>query len=157
MPEDDWDDEQLLGALREAVRARLAVPQWFTQTARNAYAWHDIDAQLAQLTYDSCHDRDLETTLRSVSVRSEPATIRALTFTSARLAIELEVTADSLIGQIVPPRPGTLEHETRSGETVSVLIDEIGCFYIQPVPDGTFRLRCHTEDGVDVVTNWFTL
>jgi hypothetical protein len=25
------------------------------------------------------------------------------------------------------------------------------------VPDGTFRLRCRTEDGVDVVTNWFTL
>lgn len=154
---DDWDDELLLAALRESVQARLAVPPWFTQTARNAYAWHDIDAQLAQLTYDSSHDRALETTLRSVSIRSEPASIRALTFTSARLAIELEVTADSLIGQIVPPRQGTLEQESKSGETVTVAIDEIGCFYIQPVPDGSFRLRCRTEDGVDVVTNWFTL
>lgn len=154
---DDWDDERLLEALRESVRARLAVPPWFTQTARNAYAWFDIDAQLAQLTYDSSHDRELETTLRSVSTRSEPASIRALTFTSARLAIELEVTADSLIGQIVPPRQGSLEHETRSGETATVSIDEIGCFCIQPVPDGAFRLRCQTEDGVDVVTNWFTL
>jgi hypothetical protein len=154
---DDWDDDLLLAALRESVRARLAVPPWFTQTARNAYAWHDIDAQLARLTYDSSHDKGLETTLRSVSVRSEPASIRALTFTSARLAIELEVTADSLIGQIVPPRPGTLEEESKSGETTTVSIDEIGCFYIQPVPDGPFRLRCRTEDGVDVVTNWFTL
>lgn len=154
---DDWDDELLLAALRESVQARLAVPPWFTQTARNAYAWHDIDAQLAQLTYDSSHDRALETTLRSVSIRSEPASIRALTFTSARLAIELEVTTDSLIGQIVPPRQGTLEQESKSGETITVDIDEIGCFYIQPVPDGSFRLRCRTEDGVDVVTNWFTL
>lgn len=154
---DDWDDEQLLEALRESVRVRLAVPPWFAQTARNAYAWFDIDAQLARLTYDSSHDKELETTLRSVSLRSEPASIRALTFTSARLAIELEVTADSLIGQIVPPRQGSLEQESRSGETATVSIDEIGCFWIQPVPDGPFRLRCRTEDGLDVVTNWFTL
>lgn len=154
---DDWNDERLLEALRESVRARLAVPPWFTQNARNAYAWFDIDAQLAQLTYDSRHDRELEITLRSVSTRSEPASIRALTFTSARLTIELEVTADSLIGQIVPPRPGSLERESRSGETATISIDEIGCFCIQPVPGGAFRLRCRTEDGVDVVTSWFTL
>src|SRR5580693_8027348 len=61
---DDWDDEGLLEALRESVRVRLAVPPWFAQTARNAYAWFDIDAQLAQLTYDSSHDKELETTLR---------------------------------------------------------------------------------------------
>jgi hypothetical protein len=154
---DDRNDERLLEALREAVRARLAVPPRFTQTARNAYAWLDIDAQLAQLTYDSRHDQDLEITMRSVSIRSEPASIRALTFTSARLSIELEVTADSLIGQIVPPLQGTLEQESRSGETSTVSVDEIGCFCIQPVPDGSFRLRCRTEDGIDVVTNWFTL
>ena len=154
---DDWDDERLLEALRESVRARLAVPSWFTRTARKAYARFDIDAQLAQLTYDSSHDRELETTLRSVSLRSEPASVRALTFTSARLAIELEVTPDSLIGQIIPPRQGRLEHESRSGETATVSIDEIGCFCIQPVPDGAFRLRCRTDDGLDVVTNWFTL
>jgi hypothetical protein len=154
---DDRDDERLLEAVREAVRGRLAVPPWFTQTARNAYAWLDIDAQLAQLTYDSSHDQDLESTMRSLSIRSEPASIRALTFTSARLSIELEVTADSLIGQIVPPLQGTLEQESRSGETATVSVDEIGCFCIQPVPDGSFRLRCRTEDGIDVVTNWFTL
>lgn len=154
---EDWDDEQLLAALRESMRARLAVPPWFTQTARDAYTWLDIDAQLARLTYDSSYDRDLEVTQRSVSTRSEPASIRSLTFTSARLAIELEVTADSLIGQIVPPRQGTLEQEARNGETAAIPIDEIGCFCIQPVPDGAFRLRCRTEDGIDVVTNWFTL
>jgi hypothetical protein len=154
---EDWDDERLLAALRDSVRARLDVPAWFTQTARSAYTWHDIDAELARLTYDSCHDQDLEAAMRSVSTRSEPASIRALTFTSARLSIELEVTADSLIGQIIPPGQDTLEQEFRNGETSTVSVDEIGCFGIQPVPDGPFRLRCRTEDGVDVVTNWFTL
>ena len=48
-----WDDEQLLAALGEAVKAREAVPEWFVETGKNAYAWHNIDAELAQLTYDS--------------------------------------------------------------------------------------------------------
>jgi hypothetical protein len=154
---DEWDDERLLAALRESVLARQVVPPWFTETARNAYAWLDIDAELAQLTYDSSHDQALGITLRSASMRSEPASIRALTFTSARMSIELEVTTDSLIGQIVPSGQGILEQESRTGETATVSIDEIGCFCIQPVPDGAFRLRCRTEDGIEVVTNWFTL
>ena len=39
-----WDDEQLLAALGEAIKARAAVPSWFVQTGKNAYAWHNIDA-----------------------------------------------------------------------------------------------------------------
>ncbi len=154
---EDWDDERLLAALRKALRARQDVPAWFTETGRGVYAWHDIDAQLAQLTYDSSRDSDVDGVMRSVGTRSEPASIRALTFTSVRLSIELEVTTDSLVGQIIPPRQGTVEYQARDGETASTPIDEIGCFYIEPVPSGSFRLRCRTEDGVDVVTNWFTV
>ena len=52
------DDEELLAALGEAIRAREAVPEWFVETGKNAYAWHNIDAELAQLTYDSQTDRE---------------------------------------------------------------------------------------------------
>ena len=107
---DGWDDEQLLAALGEALRARQAVPEWFVETGKNAYAWHNIDAELAQLTYDSASDQE-----RAAAVRSEAASIRALTFTSARLSIELEVAEDSLVGQIIPPRAGTLEVHTTAG------------------------------------------
>jgi len=154
---EDWHDERLLAALREASRARQDVPSWFTQAGQSAYAWHDLDAQLAQLTYDSSRDQDLEAVMRSASTRSERASIHALTFTSVRLSIELEVSTDSLIGQIIPPRRGAIEQQASDGETVTAPIDEIGCFYIQPVPTGPFRLRCRTEDGIDVVTNWFTV
>jgi hypothetical protein len=156
MPE-DWDDERLIAALREAARARQEVPSWFTQAGQSAYAWHNIDAQLAQLTYDSSRDQDLEGVMRSAGTWSERASIRALTFTSVRLSIELEVSTDSLIGQIIPPRQGTIEQQASDGETVTAPIDEIGCFYFRPVPQGPFRLRCRTQDGVDVVTNWFTV
>jgi hypothetical protein len=145
------NDEELLAALSEAFRAREEVPQWFVETGKNAFAWHNIDAELAQLTYDSRDDRELAT-----AVRSEAASIRALTFTSARLSIELEVAEAALLGQIVPPRPGTIEVHTTAG-VISTPVDEIGCFTVDPIPASPFRLRCRTDDGADVLTGWITL
>jgi hypothetical protein len=145
------DDEELLAALGEALRARREVPEWFVETGKNAYAWHNIDAELAQLTYDSHDDR-----ARAAAVRSEAASIRALTFTSTRLSIELEVAETSLLGQIIPPRAGTLEVHTTAGVT-STPVDEIGCFTVEPIPASPFRLRCRIEDGADVLTGWITL
>ena len=148
---DSWDDEQFLAALGEALRAREAVPEWFVETGKNAYAWHNIDAELAQLTYDSSRDQDVV-----AAVRSETASIRALTFTSTRLSIELEVAESSLLGQIIPVRAVTLEVHTTAGVTNSP-VDEIGCFVVDPIPSSPFRLRCRTEDGTDVLTGWITL
>jgi hypothetical protein len=147
------DDEELLAALGEALRAREAVPAWLVETGKNAYAWHNIDAELAQLTYDSDSDADRDL---AAAVRSEAASIRALTFTSAGLSIELEVADSSLLGQIIPPRAGTLEVHTTAGVTSSP-VDEIGCFAVTPIPASPFRLRCRTEDGADVLTGWITL
>jgi hypothetical protein len=147
----DWDDEQLLAALGEAIRARQGVPEWFVETGKSAYAWHNIDGELAQLTFDSSRDEDTV-----AAVRSEAASIRALTFTSPRLSIELEVASDSLLGQIIPPRGGMLEVHTTAG-VASSSVDEVGCFAITPIPTSPFRLRCRTEDGTDVLTGWITL
>ena len=99
---DGWDHEELLAALGETVKARQAVPEWFVETGKNAYVWQNIDAELAQLTYDSDSAADRGV---AAAVRSEAASIRALTFTSARLSIELEVASVSLVGQIIPPGP----------------------------------------------------
>ena len=148
----DWDDERLLVALGEAIRARQAVPSWFVETGKNAFAWHNIDAELAQLTYDSHDDR------REVAVvRSETASVRALTFTSAHLSLELEVAENSLLGQIIPPRAGTLEIHTKAGAITTTEVDEIGCFAVDPIPDSPFRLRCRTAGGTDVLTGWIVL
>ena len=146
-----WDDEQLLGALREAMQARQAVPSWFVTTGKNAYAWHNIDAELAQLTYDSQADTE-----ELALVRSETASIRALTFTSAHLSLELEVGTDALFVQVMPPQAGNLETHTKAGTTTSPG-DESGYFAVEPIPPNPFRLRFHTSDGADVVTGWITL
>jgi hypothetical protein len=147
-----WDDEQLLAALREAVHAREVVPPEFVEAGRSAFAWHNIDAELAQLTYDSSRDRDYE-----LSVRAETASIRALSFTSAHLTIELEVTQDSLVGQIVPAQAGTITVQPRQGAETAAAVDEIGCFSIRPVPSGEFRLHCRTAGGIEALTGWIAL
>ena len=146
-----WDDEQLLEALGEAIRARQAVPSWFVATGKNAYAWHNIDAELAQLTYDSQADTE-----ELALVRSETASIRALTFTSAHLSLELEVGTDALFVQVMPPQAGNLETHAKAGTTSSPG-DESGYFAVEPIPDSPFRLRFHTTGGIDVVTGWITL
>jgi hypothetical protein len=150
---DDWDDdEQLLAALGESLKAHQAVPPRFIETAKNAYAWHNIDAELARLTYDSAREQDW-----APSLRSETASIRALTFTSAHLTIELEINDDSMLGQVIPPEEGTVETQTQAGATTTTPVDQIGCFSITPIPASPFRLHCHTNNGSDVMTGWITI
>jgi hypothetical protein len=149
---DNWDDERLLPALKESLRARRAVPPEFIEAGKNAYTWHNIDAELAQLTYDSTRDLD-----NVPSLRSETASIRALTFTSAHLTIELEVSDDSLLGQAIPAREGTVEIHSRAGAITTIPVDRSGSFAIRPIPASPFRLRCHTAEGTDVLTGWITL
>ena len=90
-------------------------------------------------------------------MRAETASIRALTFTSAHLIIELEVGGESLHGQVVPAGEGTIEIQTRGGVAATAGADSLGWFAIHPIPASPFRLRYHTADGTDVLTGWITL
>jgi hypothetical protein len=146
-----WDDEELLAALRQALSSRRGVPPEFVEAGKNAFAWHNIDAELAQLTYDSIAAEPAGHT------RVESASIRALTFTSARITIELEVTEDALVGQVVPAQAATIEVQAHEQTDAQIASDEIGCFAVQPVPHGPFRLRCRAAGGIDVLTGWITL
>ncbi len=139
----DWwsDDNQMLDALGEAIRSAADMPAEFAEMGKAAYAWRGIDAELATLTYDSV----------------SAASLRYLTFASGDITLELEVTADSLLGQLVPPQPGQVQAITADGEVTRAAIDEVGAFTIRPVPRGSFRLHCQTAAGVHVTTHWFTL
>ena len=64
---------------------------------------------------------------------------------------------DSLLGQIIPAQPATIKIQPRGGAETALTTDEIGCFSIQPIPSGQFRMHCHTEAGVDALTGWITL
>ena len=149
---DGWDDERLLAALGEAIKASQAVPSWFVETGKNAFAWHNIDAELAQLTYDSNEDRREAAVMRSetASIRPSPSP-RPISAWSSRSPGTHCSARPSRRG------PGTLEIHTRAGEISTTEVDEIGCFSVNPIPDSPFRLRCRTADGTDVLTGWITI
>lgn len=146
------DDDEFVSSLKEALRPARPVPASFVEAGKAAFAWHNIDAELAGLTYDSAVEDDLV----GAATRAEAAPLRALTFASAELTIEVEVTHDALFGQLVPPERGTVEVCLTTGEAGGGTIDEVGCFVIRPVPSGSFRLRCHTASGLTVLTGWMT-
>ena len=148
------DDAQLLAALGEALRSERSVPAEFIAMGKAAFAWRGIDVELATLTYDSLF-KGAEAEL--AGVRSEPASLRYLTFTSGELTLEIELTDDALLGQLVPPGPGRVEVRTANGAVVTAVIDQAGGFTIRPVPRGSFRLYCHATNGASFLTNWLTL
>jgi hypothetical protein len=147
-----WDDEEIMRALRHAFRARPAVPRVFVEAGRSAFGWRNVGVELAQLTYDST--RDLEPAL---SPRAEATAARVLTYASAYLTIELEVTPAAVLGQILPDCGSVLTVQPRAGEESLVQATETGCFTLEPAPPGPFRLHCRTGAGINVITGWITL
>jgi hypothetical protein len=146
------DDDALLTAVKEALQEATDVPASFIEAGVSSYAWHNIDAELAALTYDS--SRDL---LAGASTRAEPAELRCMTFDANHLTIELEIIADALHGQVVPPQRGTIELRHAGGQVTTAEINDVGYFTAVPLPAGKFRLYCNTNSGVAVLTDWITL
>lgn len=145
------DDNDLLALLEEALGAEGDVPPDFIAAGKAAFAWRTIDAELAALVYDS--DREHEPALTR---NQTTADLRALTFASAHVTIELELTATGLIGQLVPPSVAEIDVQTAAGVTSSVTTDELGCFTIRVIPQEPFRLRCRAGETIDVLTTWIT-
>jgi hypothetical protein len=149
-----WDDDdELLALLDEALRTEGEVPPDFIAAGKAAFTWRSIDAELldaelAALVYDSEREPAL--------TRTQTADLRALTFASAHVTIELELTDSGLLGQVIPPAPAQVDVQTAAGVTVSVPADELGCFTIRDIPQEPFRLRCRVGDTVDVLTTWIT-
>jgi hypothetical protein len=148
------DDDQLLAALREAFREERSVPAEFTATAKATFAWREIDAELATLSWDSFLT-DAEAAM--AGQRAESASLRSLTFTSGELTLEIEVTESALLGQLVPPGPGRIEARTIDGDVAAAVINLVGGFTICPIPRGPFRLYCHTASGANILTSWLAL
>ena len=121
-------------------------PAW-REVTDSCYAWHV--GVLASLTFDSA--------LEPVrGLRSGSGQPRVLIFTEAHLSLELEVMADHVVGQIVPPGPGEIVVETPDGTTFRTEADDIGLFDFSGLPRGQLRLRCETPDG-NLVTDWVCL
>jgi len=147
----EWydSDEALLSALRAAVADAPPVPQSAVDAARAAYAWRDVDAELAllALAYDSC--------LEDCAVVRDAggAAGRTLVFDGDGLSLEVEL-CEGIEGQLIPPQPGRVELVDARGTLAQTRADQMGCFRL-PLPDrGPVRLRC-TTSWVSGTTDWW--
>jgi hypothetical protein len=146
------DDDRVLAELGEAVRAAQDVPDGFIQTGKSAFAWHDIDSELARLVSDSAATESGE--LAGAGMRSERALLRSLTFATAELTIDLDVQPDALRGQVVPPQSGTVQLRGNADAGQDFPIDDLGWFVIRPVPTGPYRLSVRLDGGPSALTDW---
>lgn len=145
-----WDDDdRLLDDLGDAVRSASAVPPSFLQVGRGAFAWRDVDLELAGLAHDSAVSG------LPAGVRSRTGGIRSLTFEGAGLTIEVELSADALAGQVAPPRPGTVEIWVDDEPADAAAVDDAGWFHVPRPPAFPFRLCFRIGDGT-VVTSRIT-
>lgn len=156
MQEPDEADALLLDMLRSVVVRADPVPAAVEGAARASYAWRTIDAELAELAYDSLLDDD-----RLVGVRSGDAP-RTLTFEGPAFSVELEVAEEGakrrLLGQLVPPRPGRIEVR-HSGGLLTLGADEVGRFSAAGVIAGPVSLRCRLDgvEGPPLETAWVSV
>jgi hypothetical protein len=148
------DDEWLIAELGAAIRDG-DVPESFVRAGKAAFAWRTVDAELAELRYDSWLPSPEPAGLRSAtSGRRDVPEPRALSFAGRELSIEVEIHPDALRGQLVPAQPGTVLVRDDSGPTADVAVDDVGWFVIEPVPAGRFRLHVRTAAGAALITDW---
>lgn len=147
-------DTELTEELRQVAARIEPIPPQLLQAAIGAFAWRTIDAELAELVFDSLADHN-ETALVRGSQHD-----RLLSFRAGGLAIEVEVAAAgasrSLIGQLDPPQRATVDIRHRDG-IVTLQADELGRFSAGSLPVGPVSLRCAlaaAQTGPPVVTDW---
>lgn len=147
----EWNDDELLDALRDALTTAEEVPRTFVEAGKAAFVWRTIDAELAALTYDSAWDSP-----EPMAIRSESATLRSLTFASDGWTIELELIPGGVLGQLDPPEAGTVSARGDGSKLAIAEIDDLGFFTLGPVPAVPYRLVCTTESGTTILTGWIT-
>lgn len=152
----DSTNERLCDELRTLLALGDPVPAEALDAAKGAFSWRTVDADLAQLAFDSLVDRE-GLVLRSVGVDTR----RSISFEAAEVTIEIEVVTVGgkcrLTGQVVPARSGSVDIRS-ADKALSVGLDEIGRFHgdIDPGPM-SLRFQMAGDGGAVVETDWVTV
>lgn len=142
-------EAQILEILGRALEHSDPVPLSVTEAGKSALTWLTIDAELAELVFDSSRDE-------LVGVRSETMAERQLTFQSPTVEIEVMLVGDTrhLVGQLVPAQRAEVTLMTEIAST-EVTTDDLGRFDFSGVEPGRIRLQVRTAGGPSITTQWF--
>lgn len=150
-------DQRFFDSMRAAVASQDPVPSHVVDAAKAAFGWRSIDAELAQLIYDSSTEQ-----LATAGVRGDSSG-HHLRFESAALSVVLQILTEGaqrvVIGEIVPQKPAEVQI-FHPGGISTVRTDERGRFRARDVKTGLMSLRCRLfdMDGDRMFrTDWVTL
>ena len=154
---DETDHADLEEELRRVVAQIDSVPTALYEAAVGAFTWRTMDADLAELVFDSLVDQH-----DAALVRGSTHT-RMLSFRASTVTIEIEVTSTGetrmLVGQIVPPQSATVD--IRQGDSATTVeADELGRFTAGPLQAGPTSLRCSIggdSPQPSVATDWVAI
>lgn len=145
--------DELFGRLKRVARRMDPVPREVVTAARASASWQNIDAELAELVYDSVLESDL------AGVRGGAAT-RQLTFETTGLSLDVEVATDParLNGQVSPPQETDIQVR-HTGGSFTVRSDALGHFRIAALPAGPISFTCQPagRGGAAAHTDWVVL
>ncbi|MGH9279760.1 MAG: hypothetical protein ACRD12_16885 [Acidimicrobiales bacterium] len=147
------NDHDLPDDLHRVLALADPLPYDTLQSLRACFTRRSLDAELAELVYDSLLNAP-------VGVRSGEAG-RQLSFQGPRVAVEMEVVAERqrVVGQLVPPQPSQVEVRHAGGSYV-LHSDRVGRFVADEIPKGPVSFRCTGATGDDpfvTVTDWIVL
>jgi hypothetical protein len=144
-------DEELLAMLRKGLAEGDPVPSDVADFAMAAFTWRDIDAELAELDFDSA-DEDVPTGVRSST------TVRMMSFQAGQWMIDIEYdeAAGRLIGATTPPARYSVDLHT-SGAKFTTESDDLGRFTADGIAPGPLGMVFRFTRGHTVKTQWVVL
>lgn len=149
-PEPCRDDDALLAELRAALRSAGTVDEDLLTLGRGAFAWRDIDTDLALLaiTHDTLVDP------QPLVRHADTAAARTLTLEAEGMTVVIEVSRTGILGQVAPPAPCEVLLEDPDGLQVRLSTDEVGVFSTESIPSRLVRLRLIRDGEPVAVSEW---
>lgn len=143
-----------LRALGEALQAADGPPPDLIAQAKLSFTWRTIDAELAELSFDSAAAGEL------AGVRGGESS-RTLTFETPSVVVDVEISPAGpghfdLVGSLMPTAAG-MAHQRPDGTETAVAVDDLGRFTADGLGAGPLRFVIDTGGGARVVTDWFSL
>lgn len=144
----DPEFEPVLRAVADAFRDDQLdpIPPHLADAARAAFSWRLVEAELAELLFDSASDE-------LVGVRGTSSERRSFRYGSGDVVIRVHLTEATLIVMIEPPLSVTCRVDTEQGSEEH-RTDELGELAVD-APDLPVRLEVDLPSG-KVVTPWIT-
>ncbi|GIJ68341.1 hypothetical protein [Virgisporangium ochraceum] len=144
------EDQILVARLNDLFTRHDPPPAEVVGLAQGLFGLRRLDAELAELTADSAVD-GLEVAVRGGDTR-------LLTFETAELAIEMEVSGTGrtrrVVGQLVPGGPASLEARQPSGPPRQAEADARGRFEFDGLAPEPFSLTWSRPGARPVTTQW---